>query len=97
MKIATLNEIDKLPRGQTKIAYLGNFEYDIARCDRQSPADKGAPLYKHMLETLQDELNRRARANEIRITKIEVKHQRTNNRGTIHDWRDFRYEIVKLR
>jgi hypothetical protein len=96
MKILTLDQIDRLHPGETMIAYLGNLEYDIARCDKQSPTDKGAPLYKYMLNALQDELQRRVARKQIRLTRIEVKSQRTSNRGTVNDWRDFRYEVVKL-
>jgi hypothetical protein len=96
MKIATLDRIDRLAPGETIIAYVGNLDYDLARCDRMSPNDKGAPLYKHILTILQDELVRRVASKQIRLTRIEIKKQRTSDRGTVNDWRDFRYEVFKL-
>lgn len=96
MRIKTLQRLGEMAPGEKMTAYTGNFEYDIARCDRQSPADKGAPTYKAMLEHLHSELLSMVVTKRIRMEKIENKKQRTSNRGTVNDWRDFSYEVTKL-
>lgn len=93
----TLQRVLDLPVGDKMIAYVGNFDYDIARCERMSPLDKGAPRYKQLLTTLQDGLRLLNNDGRIRVDKVERQHRRTSNRGKVNEWRDFAYEVVKLR
>lgn len=96
MRIATLERIKGLAPGETMIAYVGNLPFDIERCDKHSMQDPGAPKYKEMLENFRDELERLVKTKQIRLVRNESKKQRTSNRGTINDWRDFEYEVTKL-
>lgn len=95
--LLTLQRLYELPVGAKALAYVGNFEYDIARCDRMSPNDKGAPGYKRLLTELQEGLRFLQNDGRIKIEKVERKVQRTSNKGRPVEWRDFAYEVVKLR
>jgi hypothetical protein len=95
--LPTLQRVYELPIGQKLIVYVGNFEYDIARCDKQSPTDVGAPKYRQVLSSLQESLRILHDNGTIRVDKIERQHHRTNNKGKTQDWRDFAYEVQRLK
>ena len=93
----TLDRLYNLPIGSKMIAYVGNFPYDLARCDRLSPADAGAPKYKQLLLHLEDSLRQMERNGAIKIIKSEIRRQRTSSKGTAEDWREFSYEVERLK
>ncbi len=93
----TLSKIHALSVGEKMVAYVGNFDYDIARCDKMSPNDRGASKYQALLELLRDELQRMHRDGYIAVHKFERQHHRTNNKGKAVEWRDFAYEVTKLK
>jgi hypothetical protein len=94
--LPTLQRIYELPVGGTMIAYVGNFEYDIARCERAAPTDKGAPAYKRLLTELQDGMRQLEHSGRIQVARVERKVQRTSNKGKPLEWRDFAYEVTRL-
>jgi hypothetical protein len=97
MVIQTLERLKQLPVGEKMIAYVGNFEYDIARCDKQSSVDAGAPKYKQVLYELWGELRHRVTVGEVELSKSEKPMKRTSNKGSAIEWRDFVYEVTRLR
>jgi hypothetical protein len=94
--LPTLQRLQELPAGAKMVAYIGNLEYDIARCDKMSPIDSGAPTYKAVLTRLQEGLHILHHAGRISVNKIERQQHRTSNKGKTIEWRDYIYEVTKL-
>ena len=96
-EVLTIKRLRGLKPGEKMIAYVGDFEYDIARCNCMSSSDGGSPKYKQVLIALQDELQRLRTVGVISVNKQERSYQRTNNKGKCSEWHVFVYEVVKLR
>ena len=95
MKIPTLERIEALEVGSSMIAYIGNFEQDIARCEKVSSQDRGAPAYKRLLSGFYDELKHLQIKGIIELTKTLRKANRPDE-GRELIWTEYVYQAKKL-
>jgi hypothetical protein len=91
MQIYTVQRLKALKPGETMIAYVGNFEQDIAFCSTPSGRNT-APTYKRLLTTLDNELKRLQLAGIIQLTKTS--RQRKFEKGRVVE--DIIYEVKRL-
>jgi hypothetical protein len=96
MKNYTLERMRRLRIGERMIAYVGNFETDLGRCDSISPSDRGSPIYKIGLEAVCDELRRGEQCGEYKVTKTMQRRQAHNKKGALVDWSEYSYQVERV-
>jgi hypothetical protein len=90
MQIVTLERVKALKVGDSMVAYIGNFEEDIASCSSSTRCQ--APAAKKLLTRIDDELKRLKLAGIIVLTKTARERKFEKGRTV----RDFVYEVKRL-